>query len=122
MKSEVGSFTPSTAGNTIFLDDDTLQIVSVLFQISKNGTNVNGSTGFDDSIKRRGKYCLDDTIKGSDRSTTYSMYHRKNVSGTLTDAVRGKVVTNGFVTPGQFEMSFDTADTAYTVDFIVFGS
>ncbi len=121
MKTECGSFTPSTSGVTLVLDDDSLVVKGVFFQICKNGTNINGSTGFDDSIKHRAKYCLRDTIEDSGRTTSYSMYHKKNSGGVATVAVAGKVITNGFANAGEVGMSFDTADTSYSVEFMVVG-
>lgn len=121
MKTEVGSFTPSTSGVTVVLDDSSINVKGVFFQICKDGSNVNGSTGFDDSIKRRGKYALDDTVKSSGRSTSYSMYHKYLSGGVATNAVRGKVAANGFATAGEFVTSFDTAVAGFTVDFMVIG-
>lgn len=120
-KFEAFSFTPSTSGNTLFLDDETLIPDFIFFQVCKNGANVNGSTGFSDGTKNRAKYCLNDTIKDSGRSTSYSVYHKKDVSNTPTIAVAGKPATGWNANAGEFVMEFDTADTAYTIDGYIIG-
>lgn len=122
MKVEVGSFTPQLGGNTLFLNDDTLTVSSLFFQVSKNGVNVNGSTGFTDGIKNRGKYVLDDTIKSSGRSTSYSVYQYANVGGVATQKLAGKCAITDLYQQGQFGITFDVCDMAYTIDFIAFGN
>lgn len=122
MKTEVGSFTPSSANPTILLNDSTLQIKAAWFQICKTASNVNEGTGFDDSVSRRGKYTLaTSTLRDSGRSTSYSMYVKKDSGGSPANAIRGKVDTNGFATAGEMVLAFDSFDNTYTVDFIVVG-
>lgn len=121
MKSEPFSFTPSTSGVTVILDDDTLNVDFIFCQISKNGSNVNASTGFSNGVKHRAKWALDDSIKDSGRTTSYCAYHKKNSSGSAVVAVAGKPAANWNTTTGEFSMSFDTADTSYTVDGYVLG-
>lgn len=118
---EIISFTPNIAGITYVLDDPNLIVDFAFFQVSINGSTVNAATGFTDGTKNRGKYCLDDTIKYSERSTTYSIYMKKNSGGVPVNALRGKSAANWNATPGEFVLDFDTADTAYTIDGYVVG-
>lgn len=120
MKTESGSFTPQST-TILSLDDATMDVKGVYFQVRKNGSNINVGTGFSDSIKNRGGYNLDDTVKDSGRSTTYSIMSNKNVSGASTIANRGKVDTNGFATTGEITMSFANVDNSYVVDFFAIG-
>lgn len=117
MKVEVGSFTPASATATIVLDDSTINVKFVHFQVSKNGSNVNFSSGFSDSIKNRSAYATYNASKKSGRSTTYSIYHYD--ASTLKLA--GKIPSTGFDTAGEFTINFDNYDNTYTVDFVVIG-
>jgi hypothetical protein len=121
MKAEPFSFTPSTSGNTIILDDDTLEVKYILTQICKNGSNVNASTGYDTIAKKRAKYCLNDSIKDSGRTTAHSCYHKKDNGGSPAVVVQGRVASGGFSTPGEIVFEFDTADSSYTVDGLAVG-
>lgn len=120
MKTEAGSFTPQ-ASTTLVLNDDTMDVKGVYFQIRKNGSNVNVGTGFSDGSANRGGYNLDDTVKDTGRSTTYSIMSNKNVSGASTIANRGKVDSGGFSTTGEIQMTFDNVDNSYTVDYFAIG-
>ena len=121
MKCEVFSFTPSTSGVTILLNDGTLVGDFVFLQVSKNGSNVNGSEGFSDGTRHRAKYCLDDTVKDSGRTTSYAIYAHKNSSGSSAVAVAGKPSATWNGTAGQLSFDFTTADNSYTVDGYVLG-
>ena len=121
MKIEVNSFTPASNVVIVSLDDPTIDIKAMHFQVTKNGSNINGSTGFSDSIKNRARYMLDSSIKDSGRSTAYSVLHKADVSGVSTTKLAGKVVTNGFSITGEFEMYFDNYDNTYLVDFMAIG-
>ena len=117
MKIEIGTFTPDASSKTLVLDDDTLQIKAIHFQVSKAGTNVNLSTGFSDSIKNRAAYTTDNASKKSGRSTTYSVNHYDSTTLKLA----GSIPATGFDTVGEFTMNFDNIDSSYTVDFIAYG-
>jgi hypothetical protein len=121
MKTETNSFTPTSGPCTIVLDDDTMNVKGVYFQVRKNGSNVNVGTGFSDSIKNRGGYNLDDTVQDSQRSTAYCVFNNKLSGGVSTTANRGKVNANGFSATGEIDMTFDNVDNAYTVDFFAIG-
>lgn len=121
MKIEVGSFTPNIVGNTVFLIDSTLQIKGMIFQVTKNGANVNSSEGFSDSIKHRALSVLYDTVKDSARSTSAAILHKKLSGGVAVTDLAGAPVSGGFATAGQFAMGWTTVDGTFSVDFIAIG-
>ena len=118
---EAFSFTPSTSGNTVLLNNSALNVDFIFCQVSKNGSNVNESTGFSDGTRHRAVYTLDDTVKDSGRTTSYCIYAHKNNGGTSAVAVAGHPGANWNTTAGEFIMAFDTADSSYTVDGYVLG-
>lgn len=120
MKTEAFSFTPQSSVS-LTLDDDTMDVKGVYFQVRKNGSNVNIGTGFSDGTRNRGGYNLHDTINDTGRSTTYCVMANKNVGGVSTIANRGKVDANGFATTGEIQMTFDNVDNAYTIDGFAVG-
>lgn len=123
MKVEVGSFTVNSSTMTGCLDDYTINIKSIHFQISPNSVNsAEESTGFSDSVKNRAKSTLVSSAKKeSKRTTSYAITHYKDVSGTTTRVIAGKVDVGGFATTGEFTMTFDDYDPSYTIDFIAYG-
>ncbi len=123
MKSEAGSFLSTGSTEIIVLNDDTINVKAIFFQISKNSTSTAvASTGFSDSIANRAKAILEDSSKHeSKRSTTYSILHYENVSGTVTLKIAGKVPANGFSTTGEFVVDFDNYDSTWPIDFMVIG-
>lgn len=120
MKVEKFSFAPNIAGNTLVLNDDTLQVKAITLTVTKTGSTVAQGSGHDDSIARGGQ-CVLGTPENSDRSSSYSIFIKKDVSGTATNAVRGKVGGAGFSNVGEIEFTFDTADSGYVVDGLAFG-
>lgn len=120
-KYEAFSFTPGTPTSTVLLNDGTLVPDFIYCQVSKNGSNVNGSEGFSDGTRHRARWSLDDTVKSSGRTTAACISAKKNSAGTAVDAVVGAPNATWNTTAGQFTMAFSTADTSYTVDGYVIG-
>lgn len=120
MKVEVGSFTVSSTNVLIDLNDYTMNIRGISFQVSPTTTSsAEASTGFSDGVRNRAKSTLvDSTKRESYRSTTYAITHYKNVSGTSTRKLAGYVTT---LSQGEFGMTFDNYDSTLTVDFIAYG-
>lgn len=118
MKTEVGSLTVTGAIVTDLLVDSTLTPTAIWCQVYKNGTNVNSSTGYSDGVRHRCGVNLDDTIKKTERSSSYCVMAYANVGGVATKKVSGYPE---FAT-GEVIFHFDTYDSSYSVDYIVIGN
>lgn len=119
MKTEPGSFTPSTGNNTVYLDDATLVPKGIMFTVSKSGSNVNFSTGYSNVTKQRANWAWDDgTVRDSGRSATKCILHKKTTSGSAVTVL--EATCTNFAT-GEFTVNFTTFDNSYTISFLVFG-
>jgi len=120
MKVEVGSFTVNSTNVLIDLNDYTMNVRGISFQVTPSTTSsAESSTGFSDGTRNRSKSILvDSTKRESYRSTTYAIMHYRNVSGTSTRKLAGYVTS---FSQGEFGMTFDNYDATLTVDFIVYG-
>lgn len=123
MKTETGSFSVNTSSITVLLNDDTINIKSIFFQVGKDSTtSAEESSGFTDGVSHRSRSTLiSGSLKESKRSTAYSIIHYRDVSGVSTRKIAGKVVTGGLSTAGEFEMSFDSYDVNTPIDYMVIG-
>ncbi len=123
MKVEAGTFSANSSSVTALLNDDTLNIKGILFQISPDTTVTSeASTGFSDGMTNRSKSLLvTSTKRESHRSTTYSVLHYKDISGTSTRKIAGKLATGGLTTAGEFTMDFTNYDASIPIDFMVYG-
>lgn len=121
MKTEVGTLTADNSDVTVILEDDTLNIRGICFEVSPNSTSVGeASTGFSDGTRNRSKSLLvTSTKRESKRSSTYAITHYKDVSGTTTRKIAGYITY--ISTPGEFTLHFDNYDTAYPIDYFVLG-
>jgi hypothetical protein len=119
-KVEVGSFTVNSGTVSVSLDDYTMNVRGVSFQVTPSTTSsAEASTGFSDGVKNRSKSILvDSTKRESYRSTTYAIMHYRNVSGTSTRKLAGYVTG---LPQGEINMTFDNYDATLTVDFIAYG-
>lgn len=119
MKTEVGSFTPSSGNNIIILWDDELVVKGVTFMISKDGATVNRMHGFTDGTRNRCTWSLkDSTVEDSGDTTSYCIYNTKK-SGSAAVVANAASVVN-FDT-GEFTVNFANYDAAYTIYFMVVG-
>lgn len=120
MKVEVGSFTPNSASTTVYLNDSSLQIKGIRFRVTKNSTStVYFSEGFSDGTTNRAASILESSTKHeSKRSTSNSITHYEDVSGTTT-LVQAGVITD-ISTAGEFSMNW-SAYNATSVDFEAIG-
>lgn len=121
MKTEVGQFTPpaSTGSTSVFLNDSTLVPKGVFFEVSKTGSNVNNSSGFSDGSANRARWSLhDSTTLDSGRSANRCILHKKLSGGASVTALDAQVTS--FAT-GQINMTFNTTDVNYTVNYMVVG-
>lgn len=122
MKVEVGSFSPASSTVVLLLDDSTINVRGIHFQISPTSTTGEASTGFSDGTRHRAKSLLViSTSRTSKRSTTNAITHYKWVSGAATLKIAGKPTETGFSTPGEVEMTFSTYDPSISIDFMVIG-
>lgn len=120
MRVETGSFSPTGTTTVILLDDSTINIKGVYFQISPTGTTGEASTGFSDGTRHRAKSLLvTSTKRESKRSTTQAITHYKDVSGVTTLKIAGKPTDISI--PGELEMTFATFDPSIAIDFMVIG-
>lgn len=119
MKTEVGSFTPSSGSFTVELDDSTLVPKGIFFTVSKTGSNVNYSTGYSNVTKHRANWAWSDgSVRDSGRSATKCILHKKTTSGAAATAL--EATCTAFNT-GEFDMNFTVSDNSYTVSFMVVG-
>ncbi len=123
MKTEVGTFSLNSSSATILLEDDTLNIKGIYFQVSTNSTTTSEeSSGFTDGVRNRSKSTLvSSTLRESKRSSTYCITHYKDVSGTATRKIASKVAANGLDTPGEFSLDSDNYDATISIDYWVVG-
>lgn len=123
MKVETGTFSVNSSSATILLEDDTINIKGIFFQIGADSTTVaEESSGFTDGTRNRAKSTLVTSSKReSKRSTTYCITHYRDVSGTTTRKIAGKIAAGGLSTPGEFAMTFDNYDVNIPIDFTVVG-
>ena len=121
MKTESFSFTIDDSVVAVILDDTTFNVDSIILTVVKNGSTVNQSNGYSDGARNKCVWTLDDTIKSSGITETYSAYAKKNVSNVATVAVAGKPQVDGFSTPGEIWFDFDNHDVNYTVIGMAFG-
>lgn len=120
MKVETGSFTPTGTTTVILLDDSTINIKGVYFQISPTSSIGEASTGFSDGVRHRSKSLLvTSTKRESKRSTTNAITHYKDVSGATTLKIAGK--PTDLSVAGEIEMTFTTYDPSISIDFMVIG-
>jgi len=121
MKVEVGSFTANSSTVVILLDDSAMNVKGVCFQVTPSTTSsAEASTGFGDGVKSRSKSILvDGTKHESYRSSTYSVMHYRNVSGTSTRKLAGYI--SSLANTGEIDLTFDTYDGTLTVDYIAYG-
>lgn len=120
MKVEVGSFTVNSSSVSLTLDDYTLNVKGIFFQVTPSTTSsAEASTGFGDGVSHRSKSILvDGTKHESYRSSTYDIMHWRNVSGTSTRKLAGYITS---LPQGEINMTFDNYDATLTVDFIAYG-
>lgn len=120
MKTEVGTCTADISDITVILDDDTINIRGIFFQISPTTSTGEASTGFSDGTKNRAKSLLvTNTKRESKRTTSYAITHYKDVSGTTERKIAGYLTD--ISTPGEFSMHFDSLDATIPIDFMVVG-
>lgn len=119
-KTEVLSFTPAGTPTTVLLNDPTLQVKGVHCQITKNSTTAQyNSTGFSDGTRHRALSSFSTSTKReSKRSTTASITHYEDVSGTTTKLLEG--YPSNISTAGQIEFTFPTF-SAIPIDIMVVG-
>lgn len=124
MKSENITFSPSTSGVVLVLNDSSIQVTQVVLQCAKLiSATSSESSGFDDGINPHAKYAFSDgSLKSSDRTAGASIWMKKNVSGSLTDAVKGKVDGAKFSSVGEIEFSFTASDAGYVIDGVAYGN
>lgn len=122
-KVEVGSFNVFTSPMTVILDDDTINVKAIHFQVCPTGTTGEASTGFTDGVKHRAKSLLvTSTKRESKRSVTYGITHYKDVGGVTTLKLAGKPTAGGLGVAGEFELEFAAGfDSSIPVDFMVIG-
>lgn len=121
---EQGSFTRGSTGPATILLEGSFTPAFFEFSIaprtSTNETHVISSDGWQDIANSR-KYAksifTDGTVQGTRETTSYGITHYKNVSGTLTKVISGSVTA---VDAGEFDVNFDTVDSAYTIRFKAF--
>lgn len=119
---EVIGFTPSISGNTIVLDDENLYVDFVYIQVSKNGSNINGSQGFAAGSKKRNMFNLSETAIDSGRSSSYMILHKRNNSGVPATALAGNLASGWGTVAGELPFEFDTVyDSSYSIDGFVIG-
>jgi len=121
MKREVFEITPDNSVVAAILNDDTMIVDAISIEVIKPGSTVNLGHGYSDGTNNKCIYTLDDTIKNSGISETYSIYCKKNVSGVATVAIAGKPQTNGFETPGEIWFDFANYDASYTIIGLAIG-
>lgn len=122
MKIETGSFTPSGSTVVLLLNDGSLNVKGIQFQISPTSSVGEASTGFSDGVRHRAKSLLvTSTKRESKRNISNAITHYKDVSGTTTLKIAGKPSASGFSTPGEVELTFSTYDPSISIDFMVIG-
>ena len=114
-KVERGSFTVTATGNkVILLNDDTITISKLAFSIAtNNGAEV--STGSSD-----GTINFTGTSAYNEVSSTKSIFHYRNLSGTKTKTLEG--VVTSLSTVGEFTINFSTLTESTQVKFVAYGS
>lgn len=122
MKTEVGSFSAASSTVVVLLNDSSINVKGVYFQISPISTTGESSTGFSDGTTSRAKSLLIvSTHRESRRSTVNAITHYKWENSSTTLKIAGKPSATGFNTTGEFEMTFSTYDPSISIDFMVIG-
>ena len=114
-KVERGSFTVTGTGNkTLLLSDGTLNVQRVVFSVATNsGAEISEGYG-DTSVNFTG------TSAYNEVSSTVSIFHFRNLSGTKTKTLEGTLTT--ISTAGQFTVNFSTLTEITQVKFVAYGS
>lgn len=119
MKTEVGSFTPASGTVTVYLNDATLDPKGIFFEVGKNGSNVNYSSGFSDTVGHKSAWTFKQgSLEDSGRSGTKAILHKKIATTPIVTAL--EATCTAFRT-GEFDVNFTTYDNSYTVNFMVVG-
>lgn len=122
MKVEVNTFSLNNSSATILLEDDTINIKGIYFQVAPTSSTGESSTGFTDGTRNRAKSLLvTSTQRKSYRSNNYCITHYKEVGGVPTCKVAAKIATGGLSTPGEFELTVDYFDATINIDYMVIG-
>lgn len=113
-KVEYGSFTIVSNGtNTIFLNDDTINIQSIVLFIADSSNEVSAGV-FDGTNTYTGSSAY------SDENYTKTLTHYRNISGVKTKIIE-TVVTN-ISDVGEFSTNTTTLTSSKQIRFVVFGS
>jgi len=122
MKVERGSFTVNSSNVGILLNDDTINVTDIWFQVVHASSGTSGaSSGFSDGTDEEAQSVLAyDSTSVTNSSSSYAITHYKRVSGSNVLKLAGNVTD--LSTPGEIYMSFSTYDPSLTVKFLAKGT